>query len=151
MADLTLSEIASPDQRGRMALHGTAVSVEGQGVLLFGPSGAGKSHVALDLMAMGARLISDDRVCVAEGPVLVAPAGAIAAIEARGVGLLHADLVGQPVAFALAVSLAEAEPDRLPPSRQLDCVSAKVPLILAAGHPNLASVIMQLLRKGRFR
>ena len=47
---------------GRLQLQGTAVAIEGRGVLLRGPSGAGKSSLALRLMKDGAVLIADDLV-----------------------------------------------------------------------------------------
>lgn len=144
-----LSDIATPGAAGAMVVHGSAAVIGDKGVLFFGPSGAGKSSQVLALMALGGGLIADDRVLVADGPFLQAPAEAVPAIEARTIGLLNADLVSGPVPFALAVDLAVPETERLPPSRSLDCFGAKVPLILAAGHPNLAPVILHYLRKGR--
>ncbi len=44
----------------RLQLHGTAVAIEGQGLLLRGPSGAGKSDLAWRLIEAGAVLIADD-------------------------------------------------------------------------------------------
>ncbi|MEM9319757.1 MAG: serine kinase [Pseudomonadota bacterium] len=145
---IQLADIAQPDPAGGMAVHGSAVVFEGSGVLFFGPSGSGKSQSALSLLALGAQLISDDRVIVS--PLgLRAPTGALAKIEARGVGLLAADLNPGPVPFKLAIDLARSEPDRLPASRVIDCDGLEVPLILAAGHPNLAAVVVQFLRGGR--
>ena len=40
----------------------TFAAPPGDGVLILGASGAGKSSVALKLLAMGARLVADDRV-----------------------------------------------------------------------------------------
>ena len=45
-------------------LHATTVALAGQGVLILGPSGSGKSGLALQLMAMGAELVADDRTIV---------------------------------------------------------------------------------------
>lgn len=147
---LPLSEIGHADPAGGIAVHASAVTLTGQGVLLFGPSGTGKSQTALSLMAFGAGLVSDDRVLVTEGPVLLPPKAAPSLIEARGIGLLAADLVGS-APLSLAVDLGRSEPARLPPSRFLDAFGVNVPLILAAGHPNLASSLLHLLRKGRAR
>lgn len=46
--------------RGRVPLHGTAVEIDGQAVLICGTAGAGKSTLAAGLIGLGARLISDD-------------------------------------------------------------------------------------------
>ena len=45
-----------------VVIHGTAVSLDGRGVLLIGPSGCGKSDLGLRLVDAGARLIADDAV-----------------------------------------------------------------------------------------
>ncbi len=91
--------------------HASCVAVGGRGVLIEGPSGAGKSMLALHMMALGASLVADDRVLVLRrgGDVMAdAPPGLPAAIEARGIGLLAADLIG-PVALHVVVDLAQAE------------------------------------------
>ena len=46
--------------RGGIAMHASAVEVDGEAVLLCGASGAGKSTLTAALIAAGARLISDD-------------------------------------------------------------------------------------------
>jgi hypothetical protein len=46
--------------RGRVPLHGTAVEIDGQAVLICGSAGAGKSTLAAGLIGLGGRLISDD-------------------------------------------------------------------------------------------
>ncbi|MDA3887407.1 MAG: serine kinase, partial [Allgaiera sp.] len=46
---------------GESILHASCVALDGRGVLILGPSGAGKSGLALQLMALGARLVADDR------------------------------------------------------------------------------------------
>ena len=149
MSAAHLSDIANPMENGIWSVHGSAIAFDGQGVLFFGPSGVGKSSQSLALITLGATLVADDVVHILPGPTLRAPDGAIAAIEARGVGLLAAELLEEPVPFALAIDLAVAETERLPPSRRLDCGGSEVPLIRAKDHPNLAPVIVQYLRKGR--
>jgi HPr kinase/phosphorylase len=78
----------------RLQLHGTAVAIEGQGVLLRGPAGAGKSSMALRLMAEGAVLIADDLVAIRrDGKTLTIDLPAAVdnrfrgAIERRGSGI----------------------------------------------------------------
>ena len=47
-----------------MILHATCVAVDGRGLLILGPSGSGKSALALQLIALGAQLVADDRTRV---------------------------------------------------------------------------------------
>jgi hypothetical protein len=46
--------------RGGLAMHGSAVELDGKAILLCGASGAGKSTLAAALIASGGHLISDD-------------------------------------------------------------------------------------------
>jgi len=96
-------------------VHGTTVSLAGEGVLLLGASGAGKSDLALRLIDGGARLVADDRtsVDVEDGRAIASPPPAIAGmIEARGLGIYLLDH-DQAVPLALCVALG-APPARLP-------------------------------------
>ena len=75
----------------RLLLHGTAVTVGVRGLLILGPSGSGKSRLALKMIALGANLVSDDRVWlnkIGTGFELQAPEQIRGRIEARGLGLL---------------------------------------------------------------
>lgn len=51
-------------RRGWLVLHGSAVEVDGQAVVLLGQKGAGKSTTAAALLARGHRLLTDDLVAV---------------------------------------------------------------------------------------
>ena len=64
------------DEDDALLLHGTAVSIDGCGLLILGPSGAGKSSLAIDMLALGAQLISDDRVWLRASPTGLRLAGA---------------------------------------------------------------------------
>jgi HPr kinase/phosphorylase len=130
-----------------MILHASCVAHRGRGLLILGPSGAGKSGLALEMMAFGASLVADDRTLLrAEAGRIVAdsPPSIRGRIEARGVGILRARAHG-PVDLVLA----EAEPDRLPPDRQLDLGLGRLPLVLGAGRVHLASILLQYLEGGR--
>ncbi len=48
------------EQRGKMVLHGSAVSIDGVGVAFLGEKGAGKSTLALYLEKHGCPLLTDD-------------------------------------------------------------------------------------------
>jgi hypothetical protein len=64
-------------QRGILALHGSAVSIEGQAIALVGYSGAGKSTLAAALHARGHAILTDDLIAIDRepgGPPVVLPA-----------------------------------------------------------------------------
>ena len=131
--------------------HASAVAVDGRALLLLGPSGSGKSALALDLMALGAGLIADDRVALTrrEGAVIAsAPPGLPPMIEARGIGLLNTALA-PPAPLALALDLSEEESERLPPLRHITILGCGVPLLLRPTRGSLASGLIQLMRAGR--
>ena len=134
-----------------LLLHATCVAVEGRGVLITGPSGAGKSALALQLLALGARLVADDRVALSprDGALWAACPPAIRGmIEARGVGLLNADpLDGAEV--VLAVDMAERETMRLPPRRGVTYLGRTVDLVLGQETPHFPAAVMLYLRAGR--
>ena len=86
-------------------------------VLLVGASAAGKSDVALRLIAMGARLLSDDQTTLSEesGRLYAeAPSSLYGRIEIRGVGIVKAEAaVRAPVILAVRLDEA-ADIPRLP-------------------------------------
>jgi HPr kinase/phosphorylase len=72
-------------------LHGTAVSIAGEGVLIIGASGSGKSDMALRLIDRGAVLICDDRVIIdsnAGQPALYTAPNIEGLIEIRGLAIV---------------------------------------------------------------
>jgi HPr kinase/phosphorylase len=134
-------------------LHASVVALDGRGALILGASGAGKSGLALRLMALGARLVADDRALVRRGPAgLVArPPQALAGlIEARGVGLLRADHLAE-APLAIAVDLDAAPEARMPHPREITLLDIQLELISARDVPNLDATLIQLLRCGKSR
>lgn len=132
-------------------LHATCVAVDGRGLLILGPSGSGKSRLALQLMAFGAALVADDQALLnaVEGRLMAAAPPRIAGmIEARGVGLLRATPVG-PIPVVLVVDLSRPEPDRLPPSRQIELFGCRIPLVLGRDADHLSYALLQYLKEGR--
>ncbi|MFW2544370.1 HPr kinase/phosphorylase [Primorskyibacter sp. 2E107] len=135
-----------------VVLHATAVTVCGRGLLIRGATGSGKSSIALELMSRGALLISDDRVKVDPqedgAPWLSAPRTIAGLIEARGLGILHAEVAdGAPLAAIL--DLDEMETHRLPPVRESMLMNVSVPLLHNSASPYFAAAVMQYLKGGR--
>lgn len=133
-------------------LHACAVALDpGRGLLILGPSGAGKSAFALDLMALGAHLVADDRVLLRpEGGALwaSAPAALAGQIEARGMGILAAEAMTQ-ARITLVLDLSRDEPERLPPLRQIEISGVVLPLVLRVRSSHAAAAILQYLKGGR--
>jgi HPr kinase/phosphorylase len=105
----------------RLQMQGTAVAIEGRGVLLRGPSGAGKSSLALRLIEDGAILIADDlcelrRSCgwlTIDLPAAVDPAF-LGAIERRGQGIVKVAYAGAaPLALIVDLAPMKAPPDTI--------------------------------------
>ncbi|MGP9804798.1 HPr kinase/phosphorylase [Paracoccus sp. NSM] len=131
-------------------LHASTVALQGRGLIILGPSGSGKSSLALELMAVGAVLVADDRTDLrAEAGRLIAsaPAGIAGRIEARGLGILAAEAA--PAAVTLACDLGAAEDMRLPQWRHAEWLGVRVPLVLGPYRPHLCAALRQMLLAGR--
>jgi len=111
-------------------LHATCVARDGRAILIRGASGSGKSGLALQLMALGAGLVSDDRTRLWRDGMQVmadAPDTIRGKIEARQVGILTAPPVG-PAPVWLIVDMDAVETERLPPLRQAKLLGINIPL-----------------------
>lgn len=134
-----------------LTLHATTVAVDGRGILITGPAGAGKSSLALALMALGARLVADDQTILAvDGAALVAtcPPTLHGMIEARGLGILRADVLDRAV-VAVAVDMGQLEAERLPLHRDVTYLGCMVPLVLGQRLPHFPSALLHYVRAGR--
>lgn len=109
-------------------IHGSAVLVGDDAVLIRGPSGAGKSRLAFDLILAGrgglipaATLVADDRLCLepVRGRLLVRPPRELEGLmEIRGLGIRRCAFVAEaPVGLVIDLDAPDAE--RLPPTRAL--------------------------------
>lgn len=109
-------------------LHATAVDINGSAVLIKGCSGAGKSSLALQLLALGGKLIADDRVVLRqEGDQVIAskPDTLPPLIEARGIGLIATPRSHQaPV--RLVVDMDKEEKTRLPAPQEMNLLEQKI-------------------------
>jgi HPr kinase/phosphorylase len=148
--------------------HGVLLDIYGLGVLLEGASGIGKSECALDLIARGHRLVSDDVVEVrrvgAERLVGTAPELLREHLEIRGLGIINIrDLFGvSAISTAKSIDLsiklerwdAASEVDRLGIDAQIvEILGVGVPQVLLPVSPgrNLSTLVetavrVQLLR-----
>ena len=132
-------------------LHASCVSRQNCAVLIIGPSGAGKSALALQLMALGAELVSDDRTCLRPsegGLIATAPPTIKGLIEARGVGILTADTCDAAV-VRLVVDLEQTEHDRLPPYRNYNLLGQTLPVLHNVKAAHFAAAILQYLKGER--
>jgi serine kinase of HPr protein (carbohydrate metabolism regulator) len=99
-------------------VHGSAVAIHGNGVLLLGHSGSGKSDLALRLIDRDAKLICDDIVYIENRsclPHLVCAPNIAGKIEVRGIGICPIDFVDS-APLRLVVQLAQ-DVDRMPQER----------------------------------
>lgn len=133
-----------------LVLHASCVALEGRGLLISGASGRGKSALALQLMAYGAQLVADDRVLLQllDGQLIArAPEPIRGLIEARGMGLLHAQ-IRSPVPVTVLVDLDQTETDRLPRRQTTSLLGQSLPLVKHVDAPHFAPALMQFLRCG---
>lgn len=112
-------------------VHGTAVLIGAQGVLIRGRSGSGKSTLAHALIERGARFIADDRVCLSarRGRILATvPASIAGLIELRGRGLITLPYERFGVIRLVADIVSGEELERMPHDDQLSVALLDVAL-----------------------
>ncbi len=101
-----------------------------RGILIEGPSGSGKSQLALELIALGAVLVADDRTVLigAEGKLFARAPNSIAGlIEVRGFGLLRLPPFRLAAVAAVVTLGAGAGLARLPEHLQTTRLGATLP------------------------
>lgn len=134
-----------------LILHATTVCMNGRGVLITGASGKGKSSLALQLMAIGADLVSDDQTIVERrGNDLVAscPPAILGCIEARGFGLFKVP-AQKTCTLSLVVDLDQEDRSRLPQERQFTLLGCHVDLAFGPVTAHFPAAIALCLRYGR--
>lgn len=129
--------------RNQEIVHASTVSIAGKGVLILGPSGSGKSSLALQLIAMGAGLVADDRTEVTlDSGTLIAtvPRTISGLIEARGVGLIRVPDVGStPLRCAIDLSISEKQ--RLPEAHSHSILGIPLRCLHNGQGPHFAAAI----------
>jgi HPr kinase/phosphorylase len=126
--------------------------VAGRAALITGGAGTGKSSLALEMIALGARLVSDDQVVLRRrgDRILASPPDAIAGlIEARGVGLLRVEPLRRAVPVTLCVDLNKTEPERLPPQHRRALLGVELPLVHRSAMCHFAAALIVYLKGGR--
>ncbi len=138
-----------------LMLHATSVAVDGRAAIIRGPSGSGKSALALQMIALGAELIADDRTCIhREGNDLIvdAPDTIRGRLEARGVGILNAPAAG-PARAVLVVDLppygSTPNAPRLPPDETEDLLGVTLPLVRGVDAGHFPAALHLYLKYGR--
>jgi HPr kinase/phosphorylase len=123
------------------------VDINGSGVLIVGHSGSGKSSLAINLLALGSKLVADDqcelvkknkKFCVSK------PVSLPNSIEIRGVGLVSVPMVIE-TSLDWVVNMDEAETERMPDLRFTEIDGYKIPTIFGKNMDDLASRIYVLV------
>ena len=131
-------------------LHASCVAIEGHGVLIKGRSGSGKSALALELMARGAQLVSDDQTMVlprAGALIACCPPGLEGLIEARGLGILRAEAVRE-VPLHVIVDMNDVETARLPRHITTQLLNQELPLLRRVDSPHFPAALVQYVKGG---
>ena len=132
-------------------VHATCVAFSKRGILILGPSGSGKSALGLALMALGAKLVADDRTILTNtAGTLIAecPATLRGLIEARGLGIIHAK-PQTSTKITVVVDLGQTETDRLPPRRYTTLCDVTCDLVLGQKTPHFPSFLLAYIMGGR--
>lgn len=130
--------------------HANAVAVDGRGVLIRGRSGSGKSGLSLQLMSLGANLVSDDqtRIILENGALWAeAPVAIAGLIEARGVGILRVSHTR--AAIVLVIDLDQIETHRFPAPHSVTLLDQRLPCLYKAENPAWPAAILQYLKGSR--
>lgn len=132
-------------------LHASTVAFQGHAALIRGASGSGKSGLALQLIALGADLVADDRTYLwhTEGCLMAdAPDTIRGCIEARGIGILASAASG-PARVKLIVDMNFEETERLPSGRDEEIMGVALPVIRNSGAAHFPAAILLYLKGGR--
>ena len=146
----TATTINISEHNGQPVARGSAVAVNGRGLLIVGSPGSGKSEMAIALMAYGAMLVGDDGVTLREQGdcVMISPPPNIEGqIEIRGVGIMAANAVTARLVAVL--DMDRVETDRLPPFRDTDVLGHATRCLHKVESPHFPAAIWQYLLSER--
>ena len=123
------------------------MDINGSGVLIVGSSGSGKSSLAINLLALGSKLVADDQCELVKKNnrfSVSKPASLPNSIEIRGVGLVSVPMVVE-TSLDWVVNMDEAEKERMPDLRFTEIDGYKIPTIFGKNMDDLASRIYVLV------
>jgi len=137
-------------------VHGTAIALGSEGILLRGPSGAGKSDFALRLIDQGARLVADDQTELrreGEAITMSAPATIAGQMEVRGLGIIAVASVASAPLRLVVDLMPSAEIERMPVPRECDYLGCRIPAValapFEASAPAKLRLALSALAQGR--
>ena len=123
------------------------MDINGSGVLIVGSSGSGKSSLAINLLALGSKLVADDQCELVKKNnrfSVSKPASLPNSIEIRGVGLVSVPMVVE-TRLDWVVNMDEAEKERMPDLRFTEIDGYKIPTVFGKNMDDLASRIYVLV------
>ena len=132
---------------GSLIMHASCVDVNGSGVLIVGRSGSGKSSLAINLLALGSKLVADDQCELMRKNNsfrISKPASLPKSIEIRGVGLVSVPIVNE-TSLDWVVNMDEVEKERMPTPRFTEIGGFSVPTVFGKDMDDLASRIYVLV------
>ena len=128
-------------------MHATCVDINDSGVLIVGRSGSGKSSLAINLLALGSKLVADDQCELVKKNnrfSVSKPASLPNSIEIRGIGLLSVPMVVE-TSLDWVVDMDEVETERMPDLRFTEIGDYRVPTVFGKNMDELASRIYVLV------
>ena len=128
-------------------MHATCVDINGSGVLIVGRSGSGKSSLAINLLALGSKLVADDQCKLVKKNnsfCIFKPASLPNSIEIRGIGLVSVPMVVE-TSLDWIVNMDEVETERMPDPRFTEIDGYRVPTVFGKNMDELASRIYVLV------
>ena len=123
------------------------MDINGSGVLIVGSSGSGKSSLAINLLALGSKLVADDQCELVKKNnrfSVSKPTSLPNSIEIRGIGLVSVPMAVE-TRLDWVVNMDEAEPQRMPDLRFTEIGGYRVPTVFGKNMDELASRIYVLV------
>ena len=115
-----------------MKVHGTSVSINGDGILFRGPPGSGKSDLALRMINYGAQLVSDDQVCLTrrnDNIFMSSPPTIRNSMEVRGIGIVNSIAQKEAPLILVLNMLPNNVANRMPIWQLCTFLDIKVPAV----------------------